>query len=671
MLRVLHLSCLGVLGASAVADDLPVVGFGGTGSGYGESGDLIRGEGLVVTRDSGVGETRVRVRFPGTGGATSGQDYEGDELEIIFGDGELSKPVPLAILQDQTAEAVEEVDLSLEVISGGTAGVATSSIQLFDDDQAVVRIDDVTAVEGVRGATEMVFTVTLDGAVDAPVTVHWETEQGTAKPPDFLFAGGSVSFSGSAGEARTLAVRMLGDELVELDETFFVRLVSVSAGGRNVVIPDDRGVGTIVNDDQAVITITADGDVVEGDDGTPRMVFRAAMDKEVDVPVTGIFGVTATATPNVDYRVPDGGAVVVSTEGAEFGIEIIPDNLAELDEWIFASFQRRRVEAGGRDVVLRNGVSGVLLMHAIRDDDAVPVAVPEPPYAGVGNRTLRVDAANGVLANDTDGDDGDGPGHLTAVLEVGPSHGQLDLQPDGGFDYTPDLGFVGTDSFRYAASDRTNRSAAQDVRIEVARPIVLAVSSEPPVLDRQSGRFVARVSVTNPNREAVAAFRLYADALPPGVRVYNAQGAGEFGSPPVVLPYLRYDRPLASGESVVLSVEFFAAARDPGLGFEPDYRVEPLAQPGSVPDAAPAGIPVTRNVRLPSGDHLVEIASRPGSSYAVEYSGDMANWVRIEPPVVAVADRLQWIDRGPPQTVGHPSTVPVRFYRFVPLDGDP
>jgi VCBS repeat-containing protein len=52
-----------------------------------------------------------------------------------------------------------------------------------------------------------------------------------------------------------------------------------------------------------------------------------------------------------------------------------------------------------------------------------------------------------AIASDVDGDP------LTAVLVSGPSHGLLELGPDGMFTYVPEAGFTGTDSFAYKASD--------------------------------------------------------------------------------------------------------------------------------------------------------------------------------------------------------------------------
>ena len=63
--------------------------------------------------------------------------------------------------------------------------------------------------------------------------------------------------------------------------------------------------------------------------------------------------------------------------------------------------------------------------------------------------TLTVDAAAGVLANDSD-IDGD---TLSASVVSGPANGTLTLNADGSFSYTPNASFSGTDSFIYQASD--------------------------------------------------------------------------------------------------------------------------------------------------------------------------------------------------------------------------
>ena len=82
----------------------------------------------------------------------------------------------------------------------------------------------------------------------------------------------------------------------------------------------------------------------------------------------------------------------------------------------------------------------------------VPVANPDSYTTGAGT-TLTVDAAQGVLANDTGGG-------LTAVVQTQPSDGLLILNPNGSFVYTPtSSSFVGDDSFTYIAHNSDGNSS--------------------------------------------------------------------------------------------------------------------------------------------------------------------------------------------------------------------
>ena len=67
-------------------------------------------------------------------------------------------------------------------------------------------------------------------------------------------------------------------------------------------------------------------------------------------------------------------------------------------------------------------------------------------YSTTSGTTLDVDAAAGLLANDTGSP-------LTFITHTEPQHGALTLLPDGSFTYAPEAGFVGTDNFTYTISD--------------------------------------------------------------------------------------------------------------------------------------------------------------------------------------------------------------------------
>jgi VCBS repeat-containing protein len=81
--------------------------------------------------------------------------------------------------------------------------------------------------------------------------------------------------------------------------------------------------------------------------------------------------------------------------------------------------------------------------------ESAPPVAQNDDYSTTEDETLIVDAASGVLANDSDPDGSS----LTAQVKAEPTHGVLTLNSDGSFDYTPDTGFVGTDQFEYEAVD--------------------------------------------------------------------------------------------------------------------------------------------------------------------------------------------------------------------------
>jgi hypothetical protein len=102
-------------------------------------------------------------------------------------------------------------------------------------------------------------------------------------------------------------------------------------------------------------------------------------------------------------------------------------------------------------------------------------------YIGLEDTQLVVDAATGVLANDTD-PDGDA---LTAIKVSDPANGAVELASDGSFTFVPNDNFDGTDSFTYKANDGTADSSAATVEI-VVDPV-----NDPPVANAGADQTVA------------------------------------------------------------------------------------------------------------------------------------------------------------------------------------
>ncbi|MCA9151513.1 MAG: tandem-95 repeat protein, partial [Planctomycetales bacterium] len=92
-----------------------------------------------------------------------------------------------------------------------------------------------------------------------------------------------------------------------------------------------------------------------------------------------------------------------------------------------------------------------------------PVATADT-YAVQEDEQLLISASDGVLSNDADAD-GD---RLAATLLSTPTHGTIELLPDGSFVYEPSGDFAGSDTFLYAADDGIQLSLPTAVIINVA-----------------------------------------------------------------------------------------------------------------------------------------------------------------------------------------------------------
>ena len=247
---------------------------------------------------------------------------------------------------------------------------------ILNDDSATLSIDDVSAVEGDGGSTIFTFTVTLDNEVDTGLSVDFATTDDTATTADTDYTGtsGTLNFLGTAGETQTLSVSVTGDTKVELDETFLVDLSNVSANGRSVFLGDGQGVGTILNDDSASLSID-DVSAVEGNAGTTIFAFTVTLDGAVDTGLSVDFATaddTAT-TGDSDYAATFGTLNFAGTAGETqtLSVSVNGDTKVELDETFLVDLSN--ISAGGRSVFLGDGQG----IGTILNDDSASLSIDD------------------------------------------------------------------------------------------------------------------------------------------------------------------------------------------------------------------------------------------------------------------------------------------------------
>jgi Calx-beta domain/Domain of unknown function (DUF4214) len=215
---------------------------------------------ITVTRTGGSNGAVGVTYTTSNGTAISGQDYTAVVSQVVsFANGDtVSKTVIIPIINDSTFEGNETVNLALSNPTGGaTLGSSNTAVLtiLEDDPIPSLSIDNVSLNEGHIGTKQFNFTVTLSNSSSQTVTVSYNTSNGTAAGgasctggTDYKSLNGMLTFS-PGQTTQPISIEVCGDTVPEPNQTFSVSLTSAN----NATISDGQGVGTILNDDPAVL----------------------------------------------------------------------------------------------------------------------------------------------------------------------------------------------------------------------------------------------------------------------------------------------------------------------------------------------------------------------------------------------------------------------------------
>jgi ELWxxDGT repeat protein len=189
----------------------------------------------------------VTVHFStANGSATAGSDYQAASGTLTFAPGQTSQTITVLVIGDRLGEANETFRVNL---SAATSALITDSygVGTILDDEPRLTISDVRKQEGNGGTRQFVFTVRLSAAYDQPVTVSFQTADGTATTSDNDYVSQSGTLTFNPGEtSKTITILVNGETKKEADELFYVDLFGNSS---NAWLAKSRGIGTIVNDD--------------------------------------------------------------------------------------------------------------------------------------------------------------------------------------------------------------------------------------------------------------------------------------------------------------------------------------------------------------------------------------------------------------------------------------
>jgi hypothetical protein len=236
-------------GMGTIIDDDPTLSISNASLQEGNSGTS---NALFTVSLSKVSNQTVTVNYATADGTatTADNDYFATNGTLTFNPGETSKTFSIPVVGDTNIEANETFLVNLSGATNaaitGTQGIAT----IINDDFALpeLSINDVTKAEGNRNTTNFQFTVSLSQSSNQTITVQYATADGTATTAnnDYRAISGTLTFS-PGQTSKTVAVKVVGDKILEDDETFSLNLSDATNG----TIADSQGIGTITNDDSS------------------------------------------------------------------------------------------------------------------------------------------------------------------------------------------------------------------------------------------------------------------------------------------------------------------------------------------------------------------------------------------------------------------------------------
>jgi len=183
--------------------------------------------------------------------ARAGEDYLATSGTLYFAPGVTSQTVQVPVKGDTTVETDERFTLNLSSNSAGTDVLKAQGVgRILNDDipppvAPSITVADTSVIEGNRGTSQMIFTLTRSGDVSRSSSVNFITTSGTAWAySDFTPVSGTIVFA--PGEtARQIRVPVIGDTFVESNETLLLNLSLAT----NATLPRTRATGTILDDD--------------------------------------------------------------------------------------------------------------------------------------------------------------------------------------------------------------------------------------------------------------------------------------------------------------------------------------------------------------------------------------------------------------------------------------
>ncbi len=251
-------------------DDSPVrpsVSIEGTSKQEGATGATTKYEFIVRLSQATTVDVSVDYETQDGTATVLSNDYSAKSGTLLFKAGDLAKTVTVDVKGDSLFEAEESFNIILKNLSTNADLLPQKSqaqgVILNDDAKPILSITGSQSIaEGAQGETkELVFNVSTPNGSEAPITVNYTTQDGSAKAGDNDYQTTSGTLTFAPGQTQqAITVKVTGDNKYEPEETFTLKLAN--AIGADLSAIANQGTATILPDDfRPTVSISGDAQI--------------------------------------------------------------------------------------------------------------------------------------------------------------------------------------------------------------------------------------------------------------------------------------------------------------------------------------------------------------------------------------------------------------------------
>jgi probable HAF family extracellular repeat protein len=217
----------------------------------------------------------------------------------------------------------------------------------------ILSVGDGMATEGNDGTRTVNLTVSMSAAASEPITVSFNTANGSATAGDYDMASGVVTFD--PGEtSETISVVVNGDRIGESNETFFVNLSDAQGGA----LGDWQGTITIADDEPRLRINSVSKN--EGHNGTTQFVFTVTQSPASDTDVSVSYATATGWSTQDDFTATSGTLAFIPGQTSKtLTVLVKGDKVREFEETFYVNLSN----AVGAFIAVGQGTG------TIRNDD--------------------------------------------------------------------------------------------------------------------------------------------------------------------------------------------------------------------------------------------------------------------------------------------------------------